>query len=76
LTAEFELGAERTLAIAKALGITKAILKANSPSCGCEKIYDGTFSGTLIDGNGRAAELLMKHGIKVYTENDLLQINQ
>ena len=74
-TAEFELGAERTLAIAKALGITKAILKANSPSCGCGKIYDGTFSGTLIDGNGRAAELLTKHGIKVYTENNLSQFN-
>ncbi len=72
-TAEFELGAERTLAIAKALGITKAILKANSPSCGCGKIYDGTFSGVLIDGNGRAAELLIKNGIKVYTEDELLQ---
>ncbi len=71
-TAEFELGAERTLAIAKALGITKAILKAKSPSCGCGRIYDGTFSGTLIDGNGKAAELLLKHGIEVYTENDFL----
>lgn len=70
-TAEFELGAERTLAIAKALGITKAILKANSPSCGCGKIYDGTFSGVLINGNGRTAELLIKNGIKVYTEEDL-----
>lgn len=74
-SAEFELGAERTLAIAKALGITKAILKAKSPSCGCGKIYDGTFSGTLIDGSGRAADLLMKHGIKVYTENDLSEIS-
>ncbi len=70
-TAEFELGAERTLAIAKALGITKAILKAKSPSCGCGKVYDGTFTGTLIDGYGRAAELLMKHGIEVLTENEL-----
>jgi uncharacterized protein YbbK (DUF523 family) len=74
-TMEFELGAERTLAIAKALGIPKAILKANSPSCGCGKIYDGTFFGTLIDGNGRTAELLTKHGIKVYTENDLPQLD-
>lgn len=70
-TAEFELGAERTLAIAQALGVTKAILKAKSPSCGCRKIYDGTFSGTLVDGYGRAAELLMKHGISVCTEEDL-----
>jgi uncharacterized protein YbbK (DUF523 family) len=70
-TAEFTLGAERTLAIAKALGIKKAILKSKSPSCGCGKIYDGTFSGTLVDGYGKAAELLKKHGIEVVTENDV-----
>ncbi len=70
-TAEFTLGAERTLAIAKALGIKKAILKSKSPSCGCGKIYDGTFSGTLVDGYGKAAELLRKHGIEVVTENEV-----
>lgn len=70
-TKEFLEGAEKTLAIAKAIGIKKAILKSKSPSCGCKFVYDGTFSGNLIEGNGLAAELLIKNDIKVYTENDL-----
>jgi uncharacterized protein YbbK (DUF523 family) len=70
-TEEFRLGAERTLAIAKALGVKKAIMKSKSPSCGCGQIYDGTFSGTLIQGNGMAVELLLRSGIEVITEKDL-----
>jgi uncharacterized protein YbbK (DUF523 family) len=46
-----------------------AILKANSPSCGSGKIYDGTFSGVLIDGDGVFAALLKKKGIPVICEN-------
>ena len=42
-----------------------AILKAKSPSCGCGLIYDGTFSGTLKEGNGVTAELLLENGITV-----------
>ncbi|MCK8060114.1 MULTISPECIES: DUF523 domain-containing protein [unclassified Fusibacter] len=71
-TSEFRLGAERTLAIAKALGATKAILKAKSPSCGRDMVYDGSFSGTLTGGRGLTADLLMKHGIKVLTEKEEL----
>jgi uncharacterized protein YbbK (DUF523 family) len=70
-TEEFLLGAERTLAIAKALGIKKAIMKSKSPSCGCGQIYDGTFSGKLIPGNGMATELLLQDGIEVWTEKEL-----
>ncbi|MDF2906225.1 MAG: hypothetical protein K0R34_1546 [Herbinix sp.] len=70
-TEEFMLGAERTLLIAKALGVNKAIMKSKSPSCGCGQIYDGTFSGTLIPGNGVAVSLLLKNGIEVITEKDL-----
>jgi uncharacterized protein YbbK (DUF523 family) len=70
-TEEFMLGAERTLSIAKALGVNKAIMKSKSPSCGCGQIYDGTFSGTLIPGNGVAVSLLLKNGIEVITEKDL-----
>jgi uncharacterized protein YbbK (DUF523 family) len=69
-TEEFQLGAERTLAIAKALGVTKAIMKSKSPSCGCGQIYDGTFSGTLIPGNGMAVELLLNNDIEVITDKD------
>jgi uncharacterized protein YbbK (DUF523 family) len=70
-TREFCLGAERTLAIAKALGVKKAIMKSKSPSCGCGQIYDGTFSKQLISGNGMAVELLLQNGIEVITEKEL-----
>ncbi len=69
-TEEFVLGAERTLAIAKALGIKKAIMKSKSPSCGCGMIYDGSFSGRLIPGNGLAVEQLLQNGIEVISEKD------
>jgi len=48
-----------------------AILKAKSPSCGYKEIYDGTFTHTVINGNGYACECLVKIGIKIYTENDM-----
>ncbi len=70
-TEEFTEGAEKTLAIAKIIGIKKAILQSKSPSCGCGFIYDGNFSGKLIKGNGLTTEILINNGIKVYTENDL-----
>lgn len=72
-TEEFLEGAKKTLAIAKAIGTKKAILKSKSPSCGCGLIYDGTFSGKLIEGNGLTAELLIENGIEVYTEDDLVK---
>ena len=50
-----------------------AILKARSPSCGKGYIYDGTFSKRLRNGNGLFAELLMKEGIKVLTEEEYIK---
>lgn len=52
--------------------IDMAILKANSPTCGSRKIYDGTFSHTLIDGNGILAERLKKNNITIISEQDLI----
>ena len=52
ITAEFEKGAKEALRIAKLINCKEAIIKAKSPSCGSGKIYDGTFSGKLIKGNG------------------------
>lgn len=49
--------------------IELAILKANSPSCGCGIIYDGTFTGTQVKGNGVFAAMLLEKGIKVISEN-------
>lgn len=78
VTPQFILGANKVIECIKnikgELDINEpieAILKANSPSCGKGKVYDGTFSGTLIDGNGILAELLIQLGIKVRTEQEL-----
>ena len=71
VTDEFYGGAKIILGIAKELNCTQAILKAKSPSCGCGKIYDGTFSGKLINGDGITAKLLKENGIEVITEEDI-----
>lgn len=70
-TYEFELGMKRSMDIARILKIKKAILKSKSPSCGCGEIYDGTFTGKLIVGNGLLADALLKEGIQVITEKEL-----
>ena len=67
VTNNFKRGAEETLELAKKLGVKKAILKAKSPSCGNGKIYDGTFTGTIIDGDGITTKLLKENGIEVIT---------
>ena len=67
VTQEYTKGAEETLKTAKLLGVKKALLKAKSPSCGNGKIYDGTFSGTLIDGDGITTKLLKENNIEVIT---------
>ena len=66
----FKKGAQRVLEVCKACDVEKVILKANSPSCGCGFIYDGTFSGKLIEGNGLTSQLLLDNGIEVYNENN------
>lgn len=71
VTSEFLKGAYETLKIAEAVSAHSAILKARSPSCGVEVIYDGTFIGTKRPGNGVTAELLLSKGIKVFTEENL-----
>lgn len=66
VTDAFRRGAEKVLEIALAQGITRAVLQERSPSCGWGRIYDGTFTGTLIPGQGVTAQLLRAHGIAVY----------
>lgn len=70
-TAEYEAGAEKTLYIAKENNCFRAVLKERSPSCGFKRIYDGTFSGSLTDGNGITAHLLYKNGISIYGESEI-----
>ena len=71
VTAEFERGAQAALYLAKLFGAELAILKENSPSCGSGTIYDGSFSGTLTEGDGVTAQLLKKHGITVIGESKI-----
>lgn len=71
VTAEYEKGAEETIELAKKEGCRFAILKERSPSCGSGSIYDGTFSGTVIAGDGRTAARLKELGIKIYGETQL-----
>ena len=71
VTAEFLKGAEEALRIAKESGCNEAILKSKSTSCGIGKIYDGTFSGNLVVGDGVFTKLLKKNNIKVLTEEEI-----
>ena len=71
VTQNFKKGAKEVLKLAKLFGIKEAILKQKSPSCGFGKIYDGSFSGKLIKGNGVTAALLKRNKIKIITEEDL-----
>ncbi len=64
-TAEFIKGAQYALELVLSKGATKVILKSRSPSCGCGEIYDGSFSSTLISGDGVTTALLKRHGIEV-----------
>ena len=64
-TEEFLKGAKHALELAQSQGATSVLLKARSPSCGCGTIYDGTFSATLISGDGVTTALLKRNGIEV-----------
>lgn len=73
VTKEFEKGAGMVAELAKAKNCRQAILKERSPSCGCGRIYDGTFTGTLIAGDGKTAEALKKIGVSVCGEGKFLK---
>ena len=68
---EYRLGAEKVLEIAKREKIDLAILQPRSPSCGVTEIYDGTFTGRRIPGQGVTAALLIEHGFRVIDADDL-----
>lgn len=68
VTEQFMRGAVRALETARGFGVKRALLKSGSPSCGMDKVYDGTFSGRLVPGRGLTAALLMENGIEVFSE--------
>lgn len=72
LSVSFIKGAQECLALMQQAGIDEAVLQRRSPSCGVGRIYDGSFSGHLIAGDGVTAALFKKHGIKVWNDEDYL----
>lgn len=76
VTINFLLGAKKALDICKEENIKVALLKANSPSCGNIKIYDGTFSNNLIDGQGLTTRLLKDNDIEVFNEEQLKELSK
>jgi len=71
VTAYFIKGAEMSAKLTDLTKAKTAVLKANSPSCGVNCIYDGTFSRTKREGDGVTAALLRQKGLRVITELDL-----
>lgn len=71
LTDAFMRGAAESVRLAQIAGCTEAILKARSPSCGCGYVYDGTFSGSLVTGEGVFAAALRAAGFTVRPDDSL-----
>ncbi|MBC8214653.1 MAG: DUF523 domain-containing protein [Candidatus Marinimicrobia bacterium] len=69
-------GAKICLEISQQENIYLAILKSRSPSCGLGKVYDGSFSNNLKDGDGVFAYLCKQNGIKVISSDDKMQIQK
>ena len=67
----FRRGAEIALETARANTCRFALLTDGSPSCGSQSVYDGSFSGTTLSGQGVVAALLTRHGIRVFSERDI-----
>jgi uncharacterized protein YbbK (DUF523 family) len=71
VTEWFERGAAHAVRVAEAVGATRAVLKARSPSCGCHEIYDGTFTRVRVPAEGVTAAALRRAGLAVQSEEDL-----
>ena len=76
VTDQFQRGAAEALRLARSYGCDVAILKERSPSCGCGRIYDGSFTGKLTEGDGVTTELLLSAGIRVVGESRIEQLTE
>ena len=72
---EFRAGAAKCLEIAMREQPDLIVLQSRSPSCGARQRYDGTFSGTLVDGPGVTAQLLMENGFRCVDVEDLIEVH-
>lgn len=71
VTGAFLRGAEAAVALAREHGVTIALLKDLSPSCGSRSVYDGTFSGGRVSGEGVTAAALRQAGVRVFSEDQI-----
>ncbi|MDX6430578.1 MAG: hypothetical protein QOE54_2944 [Streptosporangiaceae bacterium] len=76
VTEFFVRGATLAWEAARRNAVRMAILKEGSPSCGSHRIYDGTFAGISVPGAGVTTALLTRHGIKVFSEDQLPQADE
>ncbi|MDE1184539.1 DUF523 domain-containing protein [Paraburkholderia sp.] len=74
VTAMFIAGAEHALQRAQEEGCGYALLADGSPSCGSGFVYDGSFSGATLDGEGVTAALLRRHGIRVFAHTQIAEL--
>ena len=74
VTQAFLSGAREALRLAEENGVAYAILKARSPSCGNKMVYDGSFTSSVIEGQGVTAALLEQSGIQIFDEDEIDQI--
>ena len=70
-TKEFKKGSQISLDLCKKYNIKIALLKAKSPSCGKDYIYDGNFDKNLINGDGITCQVLKKNGIIIFSEKEI-----
>lgn len=73
VTEEILAGIKEFILTIERLNVKMVILKTKSPTCGYGKIFDGTFSNILKDGNGVLAAALKRKGITIYTEENFME---
>ena len=71
ITENYKKGATEAFRLAEFFGCELAILKERSPSCGADRIYDGSFTNTLTNGDGITAALFREKGIRVIGESQI-----
>ena len=71
VTAAYRRGAAVAVSAARAAGASSAVLKARSPSCGTDEVYDGSFTRTRVPGAGVTARALRDAGMPVRSEDDV-----
>lgn len=76
VTAQYLRGAQEALRFYQLFGCEAAVLKARSPSCGSREIYDGTFTGMRVPGEGVCAQLLRESGVCVVDEEHLDELKR